>query len=69
MTAPRTLEPTRRPAVRILLAAGQKWTARCQHCTDWAYSNTVKSDVAYHASMHREAHRRAWHAREMGATP
>ena len=68
MTAPRSLEPTRRPVVRVLITAGAKWTARCEHCPLWAYSNVVKSDVAWHAANHREAHRRAWHAREMGAS-
>ena len=63
MTAPRTLEPTRRPVVRILLGAGQKWVARCVTCgDDVVYAGSAKTDTELHARWHRDAHRRAWAA-------
>ena len=58
VTAPRTLEPTRRPVVRILLGAGQKWVARCVTCgDDVVYAGSAKTDTELHARWHRDAHR------------
>jgi hypothetical protein len=49
-----------RPRVRIVPAPerGHEWMrTSCEHCDD-TYANCVKSDVAAHATRHRDAHRR-----------
>lgn len=54
-------EPIKRPVVRIhnngySPAGHMMWAALCDHC-DWQYANVAKTDVQWHAKMHREAHR------------